>query len=129
MRNIDFKGWLLLGYLIVYMLATMLIGSRPPLAFLPYGLGMLVVLAVGIVAAVLAYKVNDRRVAFLKVFTICCIVVAGYTLVQAFLYIRLGENIYWVRSLAGLPLLYLAWLFVMDSKRFVRIFGRKHSVY
>jgi hypothetical protein len=121
MRKIDLK-WrlrLVMGYLFLYLLVTMFIGSRPPLPFLPYGLGILIVMAVGICAALLAHRFKVRRKLLLSVFTICCLIYSGFSLVHAFLYLRIGGNIYWIRSLAGLPLLLIVWLVATGRYNFL----------
>lgn len=123
MRKIGFKGMLLVAYLFLFLLVNTFIGSRPPLPFLPYGLAFLIVLIVGITAAYLAHRITNMREIFLKLFTASCILLAIYVSVQVFIYIKLGDNIYWIRSLVNLPLFFLIWLIVSDSNKFSKIFG------
>jgi hypothetical protein len=127
MKKVNWQGWLFFCYLLVYFLTQTFIGSRPPFPFLPFGLGMLIVLAVGIGAAILAQKSKDKRSVLLKVCSVCCVLFAGYTVAQALMYIYQGGNIYWVRSLTGLPLLFFAWRFVTDPNKFLLFFRDKRS--
>lgn len=120
MSKVNLKWRLAMGYLLFYLLVTAFIGSRPPLPFLPYGLGVLVVIAIGIGAALLAHRFKDRSEFPLRVFTICCVLFAGFSLVHVFLYLRIGGNIYWIRSLAALPLLLMVWLGVTGRYNFLQ---------
>jgi hypothetical protein len=125
MKKFDWRCWLFIGYLLVYFLTQAFIGSRPPFPFFPFGLGLLIVLAIGIGAAILAQRANNMRGALLTVFSVCCLLFAGYTLAQAFMHMYQGGNIYWIRSLAGLPLLFFAWRFGTDPNKIFLIFGAK----
>lgn len=127
MRKINYRIGLLFAYFLFYLLTGAFIGSRPPLPFFPYGFASLIVLGIATAAAFMAHKNQEKRIVFLKIFSICWVLYAGYVLTQAFLHINLGGNIYWIRSLAGLPLLYFVWLFMMDRDKCFQFFGYKKS--
>ncbi|MFZ6745436.1 hypothetical protein ACO0LC_19600 [Undibacterium sp. JH2W] len=112
---------LLFAYMLISLLANSLIGSRPPLPFFPYGAAMLAVVATGIIAAYLAYAIKTRQTAFLRLFNFCCVLVALYLLVQIYMYIKLGDNIYWIRTAVNLSSIFLGWYLVFNAYKLQKI--------
>ncbi|MFZ6719859.1 hypothetical protein [Undibacterium sp. Ji49W] len=115
-------------YLFIFFLANTFIGSRPPMPFLPYGAIMLMVIGIAVISAISAHTVKTRQAAFLRVFTFCCVLFALYLLVQIYMYLSLGDNIYWIRTAVNLPLVFICWYSVVNLPKLRQILLNKPNL-
>ncbi len=78
---------------------------------------MMIVLVIGIISGYLSHSLKSRPTVFLHLFNFCCFLYACYFAVTIFMHIRLGDNIYWIRTIVNLPLFFLGWYVVVNLKK------------
>jgi hypothetical protein len=99
-------------YAVCLWVLSIFVGTKPITPFMPYGMGVLIAIAIGAFVSWDMWKKRNLSPAGLYALSLCCLLVCAYDAVEGVMHIAAGDNYYWLRSFARIPLTVGYWFSV-----------------